>query len=424
MTTYRLFPATNGPATTANPTYNGNFISGVAFGVRGGGCWFTGYFWWVCSGGNQSTAPVKCALWSATSSGTGVVVPGSVVTSGTLTAGQWNFIPLASPILLAPSIDPGSSAHGSAYLAAVGCNGPFPDTNSFWSAAITNGPLTAYSGSAGATPAPYSLPQGCFTAGGSDPSTSMPNGASGTDNFWVDVQVSTVAPAAYNGSYRLWPSKADGNPVTSLDAPVAYTVATEVRLAQACTLNAVHYYSPSGAASLATRADVWSVSSGLSVASITAPSWLTEAGSAASAGAGWVKAAFAGGVTLGAGTYRVSVYNSAPGSGNGWSAKDASSSYWAAGAGSGTAGITQGPVYAPQLSSASQCWEYNGSAPGATPPYSSGVQEAGQSPFGQTPGGVVTFPQLYADGLAQVYWVDLEATPLASSGLLIASGII
>lgn len=417
MSTYRLFPATAGPASPV--AYTGNFIAGVMFAVAGGGKWFQGYWWWVAASG-QPAAPVKCALWAVTHVGAGTLVPGSVVTSGTLTVGQWNWIPLPAPVPLAASFDPAHSTAGSGYVAAVGVNGAFPDTNGqftvggAYAGGIVNGPLAAYSDTGGTRAAPYGMPQGLFTSGGTDPAVTMPGGGSNSANFWVDVQVSDAVPAGYSGTYRLWPGKLDANPGTTLDAAVAYSVATEIRLSQACTLNRIWYYSPSGSASLATSARVWrvtGVNSGTSVAATASPSWSGAAGS------GWVSCSFTG-VTLQPGTYKVSVYNSAGGSGA-WSAKDASSSYWATGAGS--AGITNGPLYAPQLASASPAYEYNGNA-GGNPPYSNGTQEPGQCTFAQ---GSDTYPYLYVDTLAQNYWVDMEVTPAASSGsgLLMAAGI-
>ena len=91
-------------------------------------------------GSGQPTAPVKCALWSVTGLGAGQVIPGSTVTSGTLTPGQWNYIPLAAPVPL---------AIGAPYIAAIGLNGAFPVTpHSFgsgdpYAAGIASGPLAA-----------------------------------------------------------------------------------------------------------------------------------------------------------------------------------------------------------------------------------------------------------------------------------------
>lgn len=345
-------------------------------------------------------------------------MPGSVVTSGTLTAGAWNYIPLSAPIQLSPTLNTSNTSAGSMYIAAIGVNGPTPltpsqfGTGQTYASGITNGPLYAFSDHPGAaTGAPF-LNQGLFTTSGSDPSITLPNSGSNNDNFWVDVQVSDTAPVSYAGSYRLWPNHVSVSAPTVLDSAVAYSVATEIRLSRRCALNKIWYYSPPGAASLATSCRVWQVTganSGTPVISNSSPVWSGAAGS------GWVSCAFTG-VALSAGTYKVSVYNSNGGSG-GWSAKDAQSNYW--GTGSGSGGITNGPLYAPQLSSASAAYEYNGNA-GGTPAYSNGITEPGQSTFSQ---GSDIYPYLYVDGLAQAYWVDMEATPIAASGMMM-SGII
>lgn len=415
MTTYRLFPSTNGPSTPTtfgSGTYgSGNFISGVLFAVSGGGNWFNGYWWWVCPTA-QNPAGVKCALWSATSLNTGVLVPGSVVTSGALTAGQWNYIPLATPIQLAPSYDPNLSTNGSAYIAAIGCNGNFPDTNNFWGTGgagingIINGTLVAYSGTAahgGTLVAPYTLPQGVFSTGGSDPSTTMPNSQSNIDNFWVDVSISTSAPAGYSGTYRLWPSKSDDNNVSGSDSAVNYVIATEIAIGGSVTVNKVWYYSPPGATQLATRVDVWSTTSQTQVLTNSSPSWSGAAGS------GWISTTLAG--TLPAGEYRVSVYNAAA-SPTTWGAKDAASGYWDIGVGAN--GINWGIISAPNLSNSSAAINFNTNANVAH----------GQPTFSQTDPPYSTqggYPILYAPVTAntdpsnaihtQNYWVDLEVTP-------------
>lgn len=432
MTTYRLWPSASGGALVS---YSGAFIAAVQFAVKGGGNWLDGYWWWVPAGGD--TGAVKCALWSVSipSGGGGVVVPGSVVTSGTLTAGSWNFVPLSSPVQLAPGWDTHNTASGSIYQAQVGwtASAGFPDTNGYWGsggpgqAGISNGPLLAYSGSSGTgNLLPYAAPsQGLFSTASADPSATFAGSTSGVDNFWVDVQVDDTAPAGYTGSYRLWPNKYDANAGTTGDAAVNYTVATEVSLSQACTLNSAWYFSPAAATTLATRADVWRVSDGANVASVTSPAWKTPSGSSAAAGVSggamgqWVSAAFPGGTVLAAGDYRVSVYNSAGTSDAAWSAKDAGTDYWGqtlTGAGSG--GISNGPVTAPKYSAAAAGYVFGGAGTD-TPPWSSGGTAAphAQPPFCEpsAAGGAVGFPQLYAvvsTDQTQNYWVDLEVTPV------------
>jgi hypothetical protein len=314
--------------------------------------------------------------------GVGTLVSGSVVTSGALAAGQWNYVPLAQPLPL---------AIGTEYVAATGFTGSFPITSGQfgsggpYSAGITSGPLFAYSDGSGSAPAPYTA-QGTFSTLTSDPTVDAPTGGSGSSNFWMDVQVSSAAPAGYSGSYRLWPNKWDASPTTGGDSPVNYVVATEVHLSSSCSLNAIWYYSPYGTAQLATECGVWDISSQKLVAGTSSPTW------SGAAGKGWVSCSFSG-VTLPAGKYRVAVYDGVA-TPDEWSAKQLH--YWDVGVGKN--GITNGPVYAPGLADASDASIYQGSG-----------TEPGQSVFAVGPPNA--YPDLYVDGLAQNYWVDIEVTP-------------
>ena len=77
--------------------------------VTGGGCARPG----------SPRQPQKFALWSVYNVGIGTLIPAATVTSGTLTAGQWNYVPLATPIPL---------SIGACYNACTGFSGSFPDT--------------------------------------------------------------------------------------------------------------------------------------------------------------------------------------------------------------------------------------------------------------------------------------------------------
>src|SRR5260370_31679909 len=79
---------------------SGSYCAGNMFQVTQAGLWFDAFYWWCCNTG-QATAGVQCALWNATSSSGGELVPGTTVTSGTLVPGTWNRIPLATPIPIA-----------------------------------------------------------------------------------------------------------------------------------------------------------------------------------------------------------------------------------------------------------------------------------------------------------------------------------
>jgi hypothetical protein len=366
--TYRLFPATDGPSSPV--PYSGPFICGVVAAVTTGGCWLDGYWWWVCPSG-QSTAPQKFALWCLYDTSSGALVANSTVTSGTLTAGQWNYVPLATPVPLA--ID-------ATYVAATGFTGSFPNTNSQfgsgdpYAAGIVSGPLTAYSDGTGTNPSPFHTPQAVFSVAGTDPTTTMPIYGSSTCNFWMDVQVTTSPPAGT--SYRMWPSypRVPGQ----LDSEAhGYTVATEFQLSQACTLDDIWFYSVSGAGALPTRCAIWNVSTQSVVAGtdITSPAWSGPAGS------GWVSRAYTG-VTLPAGDYKVAVYY---GGGSQWYM--ATTGYWSTG-GPGAKGISSGPLTAP------------GTATASSP---------GQSTYNAGSWG---YPQTYAAaGAGENLWVDVEVTP-------------
>ena len=267
---YRLFGTTNGPSTPVS--YSGPFLCGVVIGVTSG-CWLEGYWWWVCPSG-QSTAAQKFALWCLYGSGSGSLVANSTVTSGTLTAGQWNYVPLAAPLPL---------AKGATYVAATGFSNSFPITNNQfgsgdpYSAGIVSGPLTAYSDASGSNPSPFNTAQAVFSVAGTDPTANMPIYGSSSSNFWMDAQVTTSAPAGT--SYRLWPSYPTIPGHINSDTS-GYTLATEFQLSQSCTLDNIWFYSASGAAALPTRCAIWNVGSQSVVSGTdnTSPAWSGAAG--------------------------------------------------------------------------------------------------------------------------------------------------
>jgi hypothetical protein len=378
MSTYRLFPSADGPSSPVS--FTGSFIPGLTFFVTGE-AWFQGYWWWVCGSG-QSTAPVKCALWQASAGYTATLVPGSVITSGELTAGQWNWIPLETPLPLSIGAS-GAKAGVAEYVAAIGCNGSFPVTNNsfgsgdIYGAGITNGPLSAFSAQSGAQPSPFGIDQGTFTTAGSDPSASPPLGSDGmSDNFWVDVQVSDTAPAGT--SYRLWPSYPTIPPTTN-DDDFEQTMGTEFTLGGPCALNNIWYYSPPGSTQLPTRCGIWDVATKEVVTGTdnSSPSW---SGAVAS---GWISCPYQG-VVLPAGDYKVAVYTPG-GSGNFYQETE---DYFGGGGPASSAGITYGPLSAPSTARAT--------APGQTT-----YQHGGW-----------LYPDTYDtefDG--QSRWVDVEVTP-------------
>lgn len=423
MANYRFFGSTSGPASPLS--YSGPYIAGLNWETSLPGQWFAGYWWWVCPSG-QNTTPVKCALWGVTSGSAGTLVPGSVVTSGTLTAGQWNYIPLATPIPVSV---------GTQYVAAIGSSGSpnnFPDTQHVFgsgdasSAGLTVGPLFAFGDATrGGTNGGYGVPQGPFTTSGSDPSVTFPNLGDLSDNLWVDVQVTDQAPANYSGTYRLWPNKPGASPTTGLDNAQNFTLATEIRFSQPVTVSWLWFWSGAGAHSLPTWAGIYPAAGTPGVtgplAANASPSWLTASGSAASAGGGWVKCAVT--AVLPAGAYKATVYNSA-GTGGPWSSREYG--YWLTGAGS--AGISGfGPISAPANGSAGNAYVYTGNG-ATTPPFANGIIEPANGTFAtdnSLASGTVQYPYNAADytkdagtpagAIAECFWVDLEVSPVPVS---------
>ena len=364
--TYRLFPSTNGPSSPAS--YSGSFIAGVAFEVTTGGIWFEGYWWWVCPSG-QPTSSQKFALWQVTGPGVGTLISSATVASGTLTAGQWNYVPLATPVPL---------AIGAPYVAATGFTGGFPNTsNQFgnggpYSAGITNGPLFAYSDSSGSAGSP-TLEQGLYSTAGTDPTVNLPGYGYESTNFWMDVQVSSTAPAG--ASYRLWPNY----PVIAGGAGIdtgQETIGTEFLLSQPCTLDNIWFYSPPGVSVLPSRCAIWNVATQTVVPGTdnTSPSWSGAAGS------GWVACAYSG-VTIPAGDYKTTIYY-----GGGERYYQENIDYFSSGPGGN--GITAGPLTCPNTAN-------------ATPPGNSTYQD-----------GPFSYPDTFDHGDdGETRWVDVEVTP-------------
>ena len=381
MTSYRLFSGTDGPS--AAIAYSGPFLPGVAFQVTTGGVWIEGYWWWVCDSG-QPTAPQKFALWQVYSDATGTLIASATVSSGTLTAGQWNYVALPIPVPL---------AIGVGYVAATGFTGGFPDTNNQfgsgdpYSGGITHGPLTAYSDQAGTRAAPFSVNQGPFSVAGTDPTAIMPAYGSSSSNFWMDVQVSDTAPAG--ASYRLWPNYPTPPNTLSIDTG-EQTSGTEFKLSQTCTLNNIWFYSPPGVSVLPSRCAIWNVATRAVVAGTdnTSPSWSDTAGS------GWVACRYSG-VTLPAGDYKVSVYY---GGGQRFYTEDVD--YF--GTGAGANGITAGPLSSPNVANGAPAISNSlGTLVSANGTYQDG-------PF--------AYPyQFDTKDNGENRWIDVEVTPGAAA---------
>ena len=188
MTTYRLMDGASGrPGTGSSGTrppssttgFGGNpYVVGTCFTTTSA-CWLEGYWWYVCASGGQSVSAQKFALWSANRDGAasqrGSVIPAATVTSGTLTAGQFNYVPLANPVPL---------TIGWTYIAATGWatgSGGIPYTASQfgsgnpYASGITNGPLTGFSDLSASNPDPFGNYQCAYVNDGSDPAADFPD---------------------------------------------------------------------------------------------------------------------------------------------------------------------------------------------------------------------------------------------------------
>jgi hypothetical protein len=408
MSTYRLFPATNGPA--AAVSYGGEFAAGVAFEVTSGGTWFEGYWWWVCESG-APTSPQTFALWQAYGEGNATLVSAATVTSGTLTPGQWNYIPLAQPIML--SIGGGANfaqnnGGGTAvYIACTGFTGGFPDSYGYgagesYSGGITSGPLTAFSDHGGTAPAPWNIGQGLFSVN-SAVTTAPPFGVSSSANFWMDVQVSDTAPDGYTGSYRMWPNFPLIPGGYSNDAG-QQTTGTEFWLSETCTVDNIWFWSPPGAVNLPSRCAIFDISTQQVVAGSDnmAPAWLDPSGSAAKAGDGWVACSYASSaLTLPAGKYKAAIYTSGGGI---FYQEDVD--YF--GTGPGSNNIVNGPITVPNNANASSLIA---GSDGDGDDIDVGDTVTGNSSYQDGPWAYPDTFDATDDG--ENRWVDVEVTPVA-----------
>ena len=379
---YRLFPSTNGPSALAS--YNGTFEPGIVFEVTTGGAWFEGYWWWVAPSG-QSTASQEFVLWSMYNGTQGAIVPAATVNSGTLVPGQWNYVPLPTPIELTIGTATGATSGTAVYIACTSFSGNFPETdNQFgggqtYSAGIVSGPLTAYSDSTGSNPPPFSLHQGVFgvtTAASSPPITGY-----SSSNFWMDVQVSSTPPAG--ASFRIWPNYPVIPGTASTDTG-QQTTGTEFWLSEACTLDNIWFYSPPGAGVLPSRCGIFDIATQKEVSGTdnSSPSWQLQGGAAASPGAGWVYCSYSGSsVVLPTGKYKVCVYS------GGGSEFYQENVYYFSG-GPGASNIVNGPLTCPSTSN-------------ATSPGNSTYQD-----------GAWSYPDTFdTKDNGENRWIDVEVTP-------------
>lgn len=298
----------------AGTNYSGNYIAGLVFQVTTGSIYFQGYWWWVAPTGQDTTAQ-KFALWAVYATTLGKLVPGSVITSGTLTAGQWNYVPLAVPLALTPNIP-----HVAAVGAVVTTGFPLTQhqfgSGNPYAAGITNGSLNAYGAASGSLTG--NVPQQPFSTANSDPSVTMPGTNDQDDLLWLDVQVTSTIPGSAT-SFRAWPDMVYPWPSIQVANDITgWTLGMQFSVSRACTLQKIWHFSVPAIVNnqstvFPTRCLIWGVASQTAVAGTdnTSPSWLDPGGGAASPGDGWVYVDYStSGVVLQPGTaYKVSTFH-------------------------------------------------------------------------------------------------------------------
>jgi hypothetical protein len=327
VTSYRLMDGVAGrpgvgssgtqpPASTT--ALSGPYVVGTCFKVTTA-CWLQGYWWWVAPSGG-TTAAQKFCLWSANIDGSasnrGSVIPAATITSGTLAVG-FNYVPLAVPVPL---------TIGWTYLVTTGwaSGSSIPYTaNQFgsgkpYSAGIVNGPLTGFSDLGAGNVDPFGNLQCGYDRTAGDPAVNFPTtDDAGGFNGWIDPQVTDTPPA--NATYRLFPSlegwqTGPGVDYNETNDPSGYTIGNTFSLSRSCNLLKLWFLSGSGGTALPTRCAVWDVLTQTEIAGTDnpSPSWLTETGSAASPGNGWVYCDYSGsGIVLPAGRNMIAAAYSA-----------------------------------------------------------------------------------------------------------------
>jgi len=205
VTLYRLLDGisgrpgvgSTGTQPPAAPTaYAGPWLDGTLWSVTQGGMWLNAYWKYVPAGGD--TVARKFCTWAHNAATTGVLIPGSTVTSGVLTAGAFNRIPLPTPIPVPIGFLLNSCTGWTAVNGFTNTTHQFGAANPY-AAGIVSGPLTGWSSSGGTNPAPQynTAAQSPFSTAGNDPTVNMPAVNDLDDIFWTDIEVSDTAPAGY-----------------------------------------------------------------------------------------------------------------------------------------------------------------------------------------------------------------------------------
>jgi hypothetical protein len=180
MGTFRIWPATNGPFTSANDGQPLNLATEFYVTQT---CWATAVLFW--RGDTNVLGPILGRLWRVDSGTTGSAVPGTDVTF-VLNGTGWQTATFSAPVQLVAN---------QRYRTGIVVPGNFSATAGYWNpggageTGFTNGALKAPSN--GPNP-DQSGTQGSFIAGATYtyPTSNFQGG-----NYWVDVTVTDVDPA-------------------------------------------------------------------------------------------------------------------------------------------------------------------------------------------------------------------------------------
>jgi hypothetical protein len=398
MTSYRLFSSVTGPSTPTNFGAGFEFVSAIGFQVTEETVYFEGYWWWVC-GTSQSTAAQVFCLWQDTDDlddlgDYGALVEASVVTSSELTAGQWNWVPLPAPIPLSQYVSYRAATASSQYAPTT--NGQFGD-GGVYATGITNGPLFAFADASSGNKADVSFYQGnncSWTENTLDPTSAYPGAGSSGFNVWLDVQVTDQVPVG--ATYRCWPNQP--NPLYPPEAPLPFTVSTQIAVSQPAQVVRLWALSQSGNQVLPAMCGIWdAVTQEVVPGSVNdSPKWLLADGSAATPGAGWCYCDYsAANIMLDAShNYRVAVGMFTPNLV--WYA--GAQGYW----------LTNGGGYASLGIGAA-----HGAGNGIIYCVPCGLEPNPLSPCAQDTSGAWAFPnEVEVDG--DNYYIDLEVAPAGS----------
>jgi len=399
MSTYRLFSSTSGPAAPTDFGAGFEFVSAMGFWVTEKTMYFEGYWWWVCST-DQSTAPQTFCLWQDTGDADtkgeyGTLVDASVVTSGNLTAGQWNWVPLPQPIPISQYIAYRAATASPRYAPVT--NGQF-GSGGVYAEGIANGPLFAFADATSGNSSDVNFFQASnctWQEDTLDPTSVYPGSGYNGFNLWVDVQVTDQVPEG--ASFRCWPNQP--NPLYPPEAALPYTVSTQLAVSESARILRFWFMSQTGNEQLPSICGIWDAETQQVVPGSVndSPTWVLPDGSAAAPGDGWCYCNQSAELVLEANhSYRVAVGMYEPG--YVWYSGD--QGYW----------LTDGGGYPSQGEGAA-----HGAGNGIIYCVPCGLDPNPLTPCAQDTSGSWAYPNVVEND-GDNYYVDLEVVPSSDTG--------